>query len=195
MPVISVSPVLTLKLRTSNIRLMGLGKPAGGYGNFFEDFHVGQEFQHSLGRTILEADNTWFTLLTMNTHPAHFDAHYASRTEFGKILVNSGLTVAIILGISVADVSQNAIANLGWSDIKLSHPVFIGDTLYAESRVTPVRPSKSRPNTGIVSVHTSGINQDGDVCVSWERTAMIAGRNSEQAAWEHPRPKVATSDQ
>ncbi len=162
---------------------------AGVYTNFFEDFQVGQVFKHPLGRTINEADNTWFTLLTMNTHQAHFNADYASRTEFGQILVNSGLSVAIILGISVSDISQNAIANLSWSDIQLTHPVFIGDTLYAQSTVTAVRPSGSRPHAGIVSVHTDGLNQHGDVCVSWERTAMIARRKSPQAAWQNPSPK------
>lgn len=167
-----------------------MDRAAGVYTNYFEDFEVGHVYKHPLGRTIGEADNTWFTLLTMNTHQSHFNADYASRTEFGRILVNSGLSVAIILGISVADISQNAIANLSWSNIQLTHPVFIGDTLYAQSTITSVRASNSRPHAGIVSVHTDGLNQHGDVCVSWERTAMIARRSSPQAAWQNPSPKL-----
>lgn len=168
---------------------------AGTMANFFEDFEVGQIYRHPLGRTISETDNTWFTLLTMNTHQAHFNAHFAQRTEFGQILVNSGLSVAIILGLSVADISQQAIANLSWSDIRLTHPVFIGDTLYARSEVTAVRASRSRPHAGIITVHTDGFNQDGDICVSWERTAMIARRSSPQANWTQPVPVTTDANE
>lgn len=146
---------------------------AGWSGRYFEDFEVGDIYKHPLGRSITATDNTWFTLLTMNTNQMHFNDHYAKKSSFGRILVNSGLTVAMVLGQSVSDISQNAVANLGWDHIELTHPVFVGDTLYAESIVLELRESKSRPYTGIVKCHTRGLNQDGDVCVSWERSVMI----------------------
>jgi acyl dehydratase len=145
-------------------------------GRCFEDFEVGDVYEHRPGRTILEADNSWFTLLTMNTHPLHFDAAYAARSEFGKPLVNSALTVAIVTGQSVSDISQKAIANLGWKEIRLTAPVFVGDTLYSESEVLEKRESKSRPGQGIVSVRTIGKNQDGTVVISMERTMLVARR-------------------
>src|SRR5258708_4551752 len=120
------------------------------HSRYYEDFAIGDVFRHALGRTISETDNTWFTLLTMNTNQVHFNLHYAQQSTFGRLLVNSGLTLAIVLGLSVADTSQNAIANLGWTDIVLPHPVFVGDTLYAESRVLELRESASRPYAGIV---------------------------------------------
>ena len=139
----------------------------------FEDFEVGREFQHTPGRTVLDADNTWFTLLTMNQHPLHFDAEYAATTEFGRIVVNSCLTLSIVVGMSVADVSQTAVANLGWDKIKLPAPVFVGDTLSASSRVIAARESTSRPDEGIVTVKTVGKNQDGVVVIEFERTVLI----------------------
>ena len=145
----------------------------GWRGRFFEDFQVGDVYRHPLGRTITEADNTWFTLLTMNTNPLHFDAHYAEKGEFGRPLVNSALTLAIVLGQSVTDTSQNAVANLGWDQIRLTHPVYAGDTLYSESVVMGVRESKSRPHAGIVKVKTRGLNQHGDVCIEFLRTFMV----------------------
>lgn len=147
-------------------------------GRYFEDFSVGDVYQHALGRTISEADNTWFTLLTMNTNQNHFNADFASRSPFGQPVVNSGLTVAIVLGQSVADLSQAAFANLGWTDIVLSHPVFAGDTLYAESIVTATRESASRPYAGIITARTRGLNQDGDECVSWTRSVMVYKRDA-----------------
>ena len=114
-------------------------------GRYFEDFEVGATYEHRPGRTITETDNTWFTLLTNNTHPIHYDAEYAKHTEFGQRLVVSTLTVSIVTGMSVSDMSQKAIANLGWTDIMLPSPVFAGDTIYAESEVLEKRPSKSRP--------------------------------------------------
>src|SRR4028118_1129127 len=114
------------------------------FGRYFEDFVVGHIYEHRPGRTITDADNVWFTLLTMNTHPAHFDYEYAKKTEFGKPLVCSPLTVALMVGMSVSDISQKAVANLGWQDIRLTHPLFPGDTLYAESEVVEKRESKSR---------------------------------------------------
>ncbi|MFI6485464.1 MaoC family dehydratase [Nonomuraea sp. NPDC050663] len=130
-------------------------------GRYYEDFQVGDVYQHPLGRTISEADNTWFTLLTMNTNQNHFNAHFAEKAPVGKIIVNSGLTVAIILGLSVIDVSQTALMNLGWDNIRLTHPVFIGDTLYAESLVTEKRESQSRPYAGIVTCRTRGSTMMG----------------------------------
>lgn len=146
------------------------------YGRYFEDFEVGQIYEHRPGRTISEADNTWFTLLTMNTHPTHFDTAYASSTEFGKPLVNSALTLAIVAGMSVSDISQKAIANLGWNDIRLTAPVYAGDTIYAESEVLETRESRSRPTQGIVTVKTTGKKSDGTVFMTYERTVLVPKR-------------------
>ncbi|NNM00550.1 MAG: MaoC family dehydratase [Gammaproteobacteria bacterium] len=146
------------------------------FGRYFEDFEVGDRYLHRPGRTISETDNTWFTLLTMNTHPLHFDAEYAKASEFGKPLVASPLTLSIVVGMSVSDLSQKAIANLGWKEIKLPAPVFIGDTLYSESTVLAKRESKSRPTAGIVTATTLGRNQDGTVVCEFERTFLVAKR-------------------
>jgi acyl dehydratase len=145
-------------------------------GRYFEDFEVGDVYEHRPGRTISEADNTWFTLLTMNTHPVHFDANYAAKSEFGQLLVNSALTLSIVAGMSVSDTSQKAIANLGWNDIKLTAPVFVGDTIYAESEVLGKRESKSRPTQGIVSIKTIGKKADGTVFMTYDRTMLIPKR-------------------
>jgi acyl dehydratase len=146
------------------------------FGRYFEDFTVGDIYEHRPGRTLTETENTWFTLLTMNTHPLHFDAEYASHTEFGRCLICSPFTVAVMVGMSVSDVSQKAIANLGWKEIRLTHPLFAGDTLTAESEVLDKRESKSRPNAGIVSVETRGFNQDGVTVCTFERTMLIPKR-------------------
>ena len=146
------------------------------FGRYFEDFTVGDVYEHRPGRTLTETENTWFTLLTMNTHPLHFDAEYASHTEFGRCLICSPFTVAVMVGMSVSDVSQKAIANLGWKEIRLTHPLFAGDTLTAESEVLDKRESKSRPNAGIVSVETRGFNQDGVTVCTFERTMLIPKR-------------------
>lgn len=143
------------------------------FGRYLEDFTVGDVYEHRPGRTITDTDNVWFTLLTMNTHPAHFDYEYAKKTEFGKPLVCSPFTVALLVGMSVSDISQKAIANLGWNDIKLPHPLFPGDTLYAESEVLAKRESKKRPQQGIVTVTTTGRNQDGVVVCSYERSVLV----------------------
>jgi itaconyl-CoA hydratase len=142
-------------------------------GRYFEDFTVGDVYEHRPGRTIGEADNTWFTLLTMNQHPLHFDAAYAAKSEFGRPVVNSCLTLSIVAGMSVADVSQRAVANLGWNDIRLTAPVFVGDTIYAESEVIAKRESKSRPTQGVVTVRTTGRKSDGTVFMSYERTVLV----------------------
>ncbi|MCH7692057.1 MAG: MaoC family dehydratase [Proteobacteria bacterium] len=146
------------------------------YGRYFEDFTVGDVYEHRPGRTISETDNTWFTLLTMNTHPLHFDAAYAEKSEFGRPLVNSALTLAIVAGMSVSDLSQKAVANLGWDKIRLTAPVFAGDTIYAESEVLAVRQSKSRPTQGIVTVKTTGRKADGTVFMTYERAFLVPKR-------------------
>lgn len=146
------------------------------FGRYFEDFRVGDIYQHRPGRTITQYDNISFTLLTMNTHPMHFDEQYAKHSEFGRCIVCSPLTVALMVGMSVTDVSQKAIANLGWTDIKLTHPLFAGDTLYAESEVLDKRESKSRPTAGIVNVKTKGFNQDKVMVCEFNRTMLIMKR-------------------
>jgi itaconyl-CoA hydratase len=158
-------------------------------GRFYEDFEIDDIYQHTLGRTISEVDNTWLTLLTMNTNPMHFDANYAAKSEFGQLLVNSGVTVAIVLGMTVSDTTQNAFANLGWEDIQLTSPVYIGDTLYAETKVTGKRESESRPHAGIVSFLTRGLNQKGDVVMSYKRSAYIYKREAGAAQKVFPTAK------
>ncbi len=145
----------------------------GWSGRVFEDFIVGDVYEHPLGRTILEADNVWFTCLTMNTNPIHLDGEYASRTEFKRRLVNSCFTLSLVTGQSVIDLTMNAVANLGWDEVRLPHPVFEGDTLYARSEVLEARESRSRPNAGVVRVKTTGINQDGATVIEFTRTFMV----------------------
>ncbi len=157
------------------------------FGRHFEDFAVGDVYEHRPGRTITEADNTWFTLLTMNTNPLHFDAAYAAKSEFGQPVVNSALTLAIVTGMSVSDLSQKAIANLGWNNIRLTAPVFAGDTIYAESEVLSKRDSKSRPTQGIVTVKTTGKKADGAVFMDYERTFLVPKRG--HALDEAPEPE------
>lgn len=152
------------------------GRYRADIGRTYEDFVVGHVYEHRPGRTITEADNIWFTLLTMNTHPLHFDAAFAAETEFGKPLVNSCLTLSMVTGMSVADVSQKAIANLGWSKVELTAPVFVGDTIYADSEVISMRPSQSRPGQGIVTVCTRGLKADGTVFMVLERTVLLPMR-------------------
>ena len=157
-------------------------KPVGpkryreSFGRYLEDFTVGDVYEHRPGRTISEADNTWFTLLTLNTNPLHFDAAYAAKTEFGRPLVNSCLTLAMVTGMSVSDLSQKAVANLGWDKVRLTAPVFAGDTIYAESEVLEVRESKSRPTQGIVTVRTTGKKSDGTVFMTYERSILVPRR-------------------
>lgn len=157
-------------------------KPVGpqryreSYGRYLEDFTVGDVYEHRPGRSVTESDNSWFTLLTMNQHPLHFDREYGARSEFGQVLVNSCLTLSIVTGMSVSDVSQKTIANLGWNDVKLTGPVFIGDTLYAESEVLEIRESKSRPTQGIVTIRTRGTKQDATEVISFVRMMLIPKR-------------------
>ncbi len=145
----------------------------GWKGRFYEDFEVGDIYRHPLGRTISETDNTWFTLLTTNPNQLHFNHEYGKRTEFGQRLVDSTLTMSVVTGLSVSDISLNVIANLGWDEVRLTAPVFIGDTIYAESRVLEKRESKSRPHAGIVKFKTRGVKQDGTVVISFIRTIMV----------------------
>jgi acyl dehydratase len=145
----------------------------GWTGRVFEDFEVGDIYEHPLGRTVTQADNIWFTCVTMNTNPIHFDSEYASRTEFKRPLVNSCFTLALVTGQSVIDLTVNAVANLGWDEVRLPNPLFEGDTVYARSEVLSVRESKSRPKVGVVTVKTSGLNQHGATVIEFTRTFMI----------------------
>ena len=160
----------------------GLFPDAGGtvhvarYGRDLEDFAPGDVYEHRPGRTITQADNIQFSLLTMNRHPAHCDAQYSLGTEFGQELVNSTLTMAIVTGLTVDDVSARAIANLGWDNVKLTAPVFVGDTIYARTKVLETRQSTSRPHQGIVKTHTQGYKQDGTIVVSFDRVSLVPAR-------------------
>ena len=145
----------------------------GWTGRVFEDFEVGDVYEHPLGRTVIAADNVWFTCLTMNTNPIHFDTEYAAATEFKRPLVNSCFTLALVTGQSVTDLTVNAVANLGWDEVRLPHPLFEGDTVRSKSEVLETRESKSRPNVGIVRVKTTGMNQDGAAVIEFTRTFMI----------------------
>jgi itaconyl-CoA hydratase len=145
----------------------------GWTGRVFEDFEIGDVYEHPLGRTVIAADNIWFTCLTMNTNPIHFDAEYAAKTEFKRPLVNSCFTLALVTGQSVTDLTVNAVANLGWDEVTLPHPLFEGDTVRSKSEVLETRESKSRPKVGIVRVKTTGMNQDGKTVIEFSRTFMI----------------------
>lgn len=142
-------------------------------GRYLEEFEVGDVYEHRPGRTLTENDNIWFSLLTNNQHPVHSDVAYGAKSEFGRCLMDSCITLSVVTGLSVADVSGKAIANLGWDEVKLTAPVFAGDTIYAESEVLSVRESKSRPTQGIVTVRSIGKNQDGTVCIEFKRTLLI----------------------
>jgi len=161
----------------------------GWQGRFYEDFEIGDVYKHPLGRTISETDNTWFTLLSMNPNQLHFNREYGKRSEFGRRLVDSTLTFSIVTGMSVSDISLNVIANLGWDEVRLPHPLFIGDTLYADSTVLEKRESKSRPNAGIVTFRSRGVNQDGKVVLSFKRTILVYKQG--QARFDNLFPKIA----
>jgi itaconyl-CoA hydratase len=161
---------------TKTMEQVGPQRFRESFGRYYEDFTVGDVYEHRPGRTISETDNTWFTLLTMNTHPIHFDAEYAKHSEFGELLVNSTLTLSIVAGMSVSDLSQKAIANLGWTNIKLTAPVFVGDTIYAESEILEKRESKSRPHQGIITANTTGTKADGTVFMTFQRSMLVPKR-------------------
>jgi len=150
------------------------------YGRDLEDFTVGDVYEHRPGRTVTQADNIQFSLLTMNRHPVHCDEAYAAGTEFGRTLVNSTLTLAIITGLTVDDVSAKAIANLGWREVKLTAPVFVGDTLYARTKVLDARASRSRQGQGVVTTYTEGYKQDGTIVLSFERVSLVPRREGAQ---------------
>ncbi len=162
----------------------------GWEGRFFEDFAVGDIYRSRLGRTVTEADNIWFTLLTNNTNQLHFNNEYGRRSQFGQCLVNSALTLAIVAGLNVTDVSENGFA-LGWDEIKLPNPLYVGETLYAESEVVEVRESRSRPQQGIVKVRTRGIKQDGTVVIDYTRSVMVWRRAHAPVMDLFPEPKTA----
>ena len=162
----------------------------GWRGRFFDDFEVGDVYEHPLGRTVTTTDNLWFTLLTQNTAPIHVDHAYAAQTEFGRPLVDSTFTVALVTGQSVTDVSQNVFANLGWDEIRLPAAVFEGDTIYARSEVLEARESRSRPDVGIVTVRTTGFKQDGTVVITFKRTIMVYKRGQAPEITRH-RPEDA----
>src|SRR6188474_2423389 len=149
----------------------------GWTGRVFEDFTVGDVYEHPLGRTIVDADNVWFTCLTMNTNPIHFDAEYAAKTEFKRRLVNSCFTLSLVTGQSVTDLTVNGVANLGWDEVRLPNPLFEGDTIYSRSEVLETRESKSRPNVGIVKVRTIGFTHEGTVVIEFLRTFMVYKRD------------------
>ncbi|PHM51215.1 MaoC family dehydratase [Xenorhabdus sp. KK7.4] len=143
------------------------------HGLYFDDFNIGDVYEHKPGRTVTEVDNIWQSLINMNTHPLHIDNEYAKKTEFGQTLVSSLVTFSIIGGLSLASTSARAIANLGWKEVKLSHPVYVGDTLYAETTILTKRESNSRPGQGIVTVQTRGLNQNDIEVLCWERSFLI----------------------
>jgi itaconyl-CoA hydratase len=145
----------------------------GWSGRLFEDFTVGDVYYHPFGKTVTEADNQWFTLLTQNVAKTHVDANFAAHTEFGKPLVNSTFILALVTGQSTIDLSMNVFANLGWDQVRMPHPVYEGDTIYSRSKVLVIRESGSRPSVGLVTVATEGFNQDGVVVISYRRTFMV----------------------
>jgi itaconyl-CoA hydratase len=160
-----------------HVREVGEDRYREDYGRYYEDFQVGDVYEHRPKRTITQVDNQWFTLLTMNNHPLHFDDTYGADSEFEQCLVNSTLTLSVVTGMSVSDVSYKTVANLGWDDIELVNPVFHGDTLEAESEVLDKRTSESRPGDGIVTVRTTGYKQTGDPVIRFERTMLIPLRD------------------
>src|SRR6185436_8974279 len=164
----------------------------GWTGRVYEDFTVGDVYHHPLGRTVLPVDNSWFTLLTQNMNPIHFDHAYAAQTEFGKPLVDSTFTLALVTGQSTIDLSFNVMANLGWDEVRLPNPLFEGDTVYSRSEVLEKRESKSRPNVGFVKVKTIGFKQDGLIVIEFLRTFMVYKRDHVPpgAAARIPEPKT-----
>lgn len=163
----------------------------GWTGRVYEDFEVGDVYPHPTGRTVITADNIWFSLLSQNSNPIHFDHVYASKTELGKPLVNSTFTLALVTGQSVIDLSSNVMANLGWDEVRLPNPVFEGDTIYSQSEVLSTRESKSRPNVGIVTVRSTGFNQDGTVVITFKRTFMVykRGHTPDAVRMRPPNPR------
>ena len=168
-----------------------MAKKPGWEGRYLEDFEAGDVFRSRVGRTVSEADNTWFTLLTNNDNQIHFNAEYAKRTQWGQRLVNSTFTLALVTGLTVTDVSQNGVA-LGWDTVRLPNPLFAGDTVWAETEVLSVRESRSDPTRGIVKVRTRGVKQDGTVVIEFERSIMVWKRAHAPAA--NVFPEIASQE-
>ncbi len=160
-------------LRLSELRRVAPGQYVESHGLWFDDFTPGDIYFHQPGRTVTEADNVWQSLINMNDHPLHIDHHYAETTEFERPLVSSLVTFGIIGGLSLASTSKRAIANLGWKQVELPNPVFVGDTLYASSKIVSKRRSKSRPDQGIVTVETTGFKPCGTVVLVWQRSFLV----------------------
>jgi itaconyl-CoA hydratase len=160
--------------------------PKEWLGRFYEDFDVGDVFKSRLGRTITDTDNIWFTNLTLNTNQMHFNVPYAEGTRFKQPLVNSAFTIALVTGMTVPDTSENATANLAWTDIKLPKPVFVGDTLWAESEILDLRESGSKPNVGIVAMRSRGLNQRREVVIEFKRTFMIYKKGAPEVSNMYP---------
>lgn len=158
-------------------------------GRFYEDFDAGDVFRSRFGRTVTRTDNIWFTCLTMNTNPMHFSEPFAAATRFGRPLVNSTFTLALVTGLTVPDTSENAAANLAWTDISLPKPVFEGDTLWAESEILEKRESSSNPSVGIVAMRCRGINQRCEVVIEFQRTFMVYKRDAAEVADSFPHTK------
>lgn len=173
-----------------NVIEVGENRYREDYGRYYEDFEVGDIYEHRPARTITQTDNIWFTLLTMNTHPLHFNDAYGEDTEFGECLVNSALTLSVVTGMTVSDVSHKTIANLGWNDIVMPNPVFHGDTLYAQSEVLDKRLSESRDGDGIVTIETTGFKQNGDIVMQFERSMLIPTREKGIPEEDVPTPNV-----
>jgi len=147
------------------------------FGNYFEDFNVGEEILHASSKTIFESDNNLFSLLTMNHHPIHLDENYAKSQQHGQILVVGTLVFSLGVGLTVADISGKAIANLGYEEIKHLHPTFIGDTIYAKTKILNKRESTSKNDRGIVSVITILFNQDKKDVLSFKRSVLVKKGN------------------
>jgi acyl dehydratase len=158
----------------------------GWQGRFYEDFEVGDVYKHPFGRTVTETDNVWFTNLTMNLNPMHFNEAYAAETEFGERLVDGTFVIALAVGMSVIDISMNATANLGYDDIRHHAPVFHGDTIFAESEVLEKRGLDSREHVGIVTTELRAYNQEGTEVLSLERTPMVLKREYAEPSAEQP---------
>lgn len=146
-------------------------------GMYFDELPVGKIIKHELGRTITETDNTLFSMLTMNLQPLHTNEDFASKTEFGKRIVNGIFTLGVVVGITVNDITAGTIiANLGYENIKHPNPMFHGDTVYVETEITGSRESKSRPDSGIVTMKHTGRNQNGEIVVEVTRSALFLKR-------------------
>lgn len=165
------------------------------HGGDYEDFEPGMVIRHWPGRTISEADNTWLTLLTMNQHPLHFDRHYGAGAEYGRVLVNSGITLCLVGGMTVQALSARAVANLGWDRVRLKDPVFVGDTLYATSRILGKRLSRSRPGQGIVTVETTGTKSTGEAVIVFERSFMVRCREGARPPGDRPAGGAAAASE